>query len=171
MTIEEVAAELGAGGVDWAMDRLRRYAPLVGYREKGYDNSFDWLAFESALNLETWLHIEANAYDVLGEDYPDCIDRVGNALDELLPLIAENLRQPNRRGGPTPDNRRQLCADTCVIIWREFHNSGGPYSERLWGACEAYWQACGQPETSREGNLKQWERYCKTTTTQLARTF
>jgi hypothetical protein len=34
-----------------------------------------------------------------------------------------------------------------------------PYSEKLWEACEAYWQACDHPETSAVSRLRNWERY------------
>jgi hypothetical protein len=58
MTFEQIAAQLGAEGVDWAIDRLRRFRPLVGYRAKGYDDSWDRLALEGAFNLETWLTMQ-----------------------------------------------------------------------------------------------------------------
>ena len=74
MTFEQIAAMLGAEGVDWAIDRLRRYRPLVGYRRKGYDDSWDRLALEGALNLETWLMIEASAYEMIGQDCPEIDD-------------------------------------------------------------------------------------------------
>ena len=159
MTFEQIAAELGADGVDWAIDRLRRHAPLVGYHTKGYDDSFDRLAFESALHLDTWLRIEVEAHEKIGEDYPVRIDDASNALHDLLPLIAQCIRQPGKRGGPTVDNRRQLCADVCSGIWQEFHPSPGSNSDALLGACEAYWQASGQPPTAADlsGHLRNWK--------------
>lgn len=158
MTFEQIAAELDADGVDWAIDRLRRYAPLVGYHSKGYDDSFDRLALEGALHLETWLNIEARAHEKIGEDYPDCIDDASNALHVLLPLIAQYIRQPGKRGGPTIDDRRQVCADVCGGIWQEFHATPGSNSDALLGACEAYWQASGQPPTAAalSGHLRNW---------------
>jgi hypothetical protein len=146
MTLEEVATMLGADGVDWAIERLRRYASFVGSPIKqAYDDSFDRLAFEGAIHLEMWIRIEANAYDMIGEDYPDCMDHVGNALDEVTALIAQCIRQPGRRGGPTPDDRRHICAGICGSIWQEVHPSAGLNSDTLLEACEAYWQASGQP--------------------------
>jgi hypothetical protein len=157
MTFEQIAAELGADGVDWAVDRLRRYAPLIGYPLKGYDDAFDRRALESALHLDTWLRIEARAYTKIGEDYPDCIDQTSNALYELMPLIAQYIRQPGKPGGPTPDDRRWLCADVCAGIWQEFHAT--PNSDALLQACEDYWQACGQPPTAADlsGHLRNWK--------------
>ena len=160
MTFEQIAAQLGAEGVDWAIDRLRRFGPLVGYRRKGYDDSFDRLALEGAFNLETWLMIEARASEMIGEDYPDHrIDQASTALFELMPLIAQYIRQPGKRGGPTPDNRRWLCAHVCAGIWREFHDTPGTNSDTFLAACEAYWQACGQPPTAADlsGNLRNWK--------------
>jgi hypothetical protein len=157
MTFEQIAAQLGAEGVDWAIDRLRRYRPLVGFRTKGYDDSWDRAALEGAVNLETWLMIEARASEKIGEDPDHRIEEASNALFELMPLIARYIRQPGKRGGPTPDNRRWLCAHVCAGIWREFHDT--PSGDALLGACEAYWQACGQPPTAADvsGHLRNWK--------------
>jgi hypothetical protein len=155
---EPIAAQLGAPGVDWAIERLRRFAPLVGLHGKGYDDSFDREAFESALYLEHWLRIETKVYEKIGDDLPHCIDDVSIGLHELLPLIARYISQP-RKGGRTPDNRRYVCAWVCSEIWKEVHGAYQPRSERLWEACEAYWLACGRAETSEVGRLKNWERY------------
>jgi hypothetical protein len=121
MNFEQIAAKLGAEGVGWALDRLRRFGPLIGYHRKGYDDTLDRIALEGAFNLETWLMIEAEAYDRIGEDCPTPIDDASTALHQLMPLIAQYVRQPGKRGGPTPDNRRWLCAHVCAGIWREFH--------------------------------------------------
>ena len=157
MTFEQIAAKLGAEGVDWAIDRLRRYEPLVGYHTKGHDDSWDRLALEGALNLEIWLRMEAEAHETIGEDCPIEIDQASTALFELMPLIARYIHQPGKRGGPTPDNRRWLCAHVCTGIWREFHDTSN--SDTLLQACEAYWQACGQPPTAADlsGHLRNWK--------------
>jgi hypothetical protein len=156
-TLEGVAAQLGAEGVDWVVDRLRRFRPLVGYPIKGYDDSWDRLALEGAFNLETWLSMEAMASEMIGEDCPE-IEDASTALSQLMPLIAQYIHQPGKRGGPTPDNRRWLCAHVCAEIWREFHDTPGPNSDTLLAACEAYWQACDQPPTAADlsGNLRNW---------------
>jgi len=159
MTFEQIAAKLGAGGVDWVVDYLRRYARLVGYHSEGYDDSWDRLALEGARNLQRWLMMEAEANKMIGDDPPDCIDDVSSGLDELLPLIAENIHRPGRRGGPTPDDRRYVCANVCRDIWQEFYDTEGSNSEALLAACEAYWQACGQPPTPADlsGHLRNWK--------------
>jgi hypothetical protein len=159
MTFEQIAAMLGAEGVNWVIDRLRRYRPLIGLHGKGYDDSVDRYAFESALYLESWLDFEIKTYEKIGEDHPPFIEDVQTGLHELLPKIKEYIRQPGKRGGPTPDDRRYVCADVCAGIWREFHGAYQPHSERLWAACEAYWLLCGRSETSAVGRLKNWERY------------
>jgi hypothetical protein len=161
MTFEEVAAQLGADGVDWAIDRLRHYAPAVGSNRKGYDDNFDRLALVGALHLQTWLMLEAEAHDLLDEDYPDCIDDADRALVELVPLIEAYIRRPGKRGGPTVDGRRHVCAGICASIWREFHPTAGANSDTLQQACEDYWQACGQPPTAaaQSGHLRNWKRF------------
>jgi hypothetical protein len=90
MTFEQIAAMLGAEGVNWAIDRLRRYRPLVGYHAKGYDDSWDRLALEGAFNLETWLSMEAKAHEMIGEDCPE-IEDASTALYQVLPLIAQYI--------------------------------------------------------------------------------
>jgi hypothetical protein len=87
MTFEQIAAMLGAEGVDWVIDRLRRYRPLIGLHGKGYDDSFDRHAFESALYLESWLDFEVKTYEKIGEDHPPFIEDVSTGLHELLPKI------------------------------------------------------------------------------------
>jgi hypothetical protein len=156
--LEPIAAQLGAAGVDYVIDRLRHFAPLVGLPGKGYDDSFDRHAFESALYLESWLAFEIEVYERIGDDPPPFIEDVSTGLHELLPLIKEYIRKP-RKGGPTPDDRRYFCARVCAEIWQEFHGACQPRSERLWEACEAYWLVCGRTETSDVGRLKNWERY------------
>jgi len=159
MTFEEIATMLGANGADWAINRLRHYARTVGSYRKGYDDSFDRLAFEGAVHLQTWLMLEARAADEIDEDYPDCIDLADTALAELLPLIASYIRQPGKRGGPTVDGRRHVCAGIFASIWQEFHPTAGTNSDKLLQACEAYWQACGQPPTVgvQSGHLRNWK--------------
>ena len=82
-----------------------------------------------------------------------------DGLEELIPFLAEQVAQPKRRGGPTPDHRRHLCAAVCAAIWEELYTTHQPGSEWLWKACEAYWVACGHPETSAVERLRNWERY------------
>jgi hypothetical protein len=155
---EAIAADLGAAGVGWAIEHLRRFAPFVGFHRKGYDDSLDRLAFESALCLERWLMIETKAYEKVGEDCDPLIDDASTILYQLRPLIETYIRQP-RKGGRTPDNRRYICASVCSDIWREFHPTAGSNSDVLLACCEAYWQACGQPPTAADlsGHLRNWK--------------
>jgi hypothetical protein len=161
-TLEAVAAQLGAEGVDWAIDRLRRYSLAVRSDKKDDDDTFDRLAHEAARQLQLWLRVEAQAYDELGEDCPDELDHADTALTELLPLI-EAYRRPTKRG-PKIDQRRHICAGICASIWREFHPTSGANSDILQQACEDYWQACDQPPTAADhsGHLRNWEWFLAT---------
>jgi len=139
-TLETVAALLGAEGVDWAVDRLRRYSLAVHSDKKDDDDTFDRLAHEAVRQLQIWLSVEARAYDALGEDCADELYHADTALTELLPLI-EAYRRPTKRGKKI-DQRRHICAGICASIWREFHSTSGANSDILQQACEDYWQAC-----------------------------
>jgi hypothetical protein len=160
MTFEEVATRLNKGAVapDWVIERLRQKAELVGYHTKlDGDDSIERLLFESALHLENWLSMYSRIEKRFGIEMPDCIDQVSTGLADLIPFLAEQIKLPSK-GGPIPDARRHLCAAACSGIWEELHGHE-PYSEKLWEACEAYWQACGHPETSTVSRLRNWERY------------
>ena len=161
-SFEQIAAELGAEGVDWAVDRLHRYALAVGSYKKDDDDTFDRLAHEAALQLQLWLRVEAQAYDALGEDCPNELYQADTALTELLPLI-EAYRRPTKRGKKI-DQRRHICAGICASIWREFHPTSGANSDILQQACEDYWQACDQPPTAADhsGHLRNWEWFLAT---------
>ena len=165
MTLEEVASLLCKGGPvpDWVMAQLRRTAQAVGSPHKGTpdDGSIDRLLLESALHLKNLLKVHYGAADMFDAEYPDGLDQVWDGLEELIPFLAEQVAQPRRKGGPTPDARRHLCAGVCAVIWEELYGTNQPGSERLWEACEAYWVACGQPETSsvERQRLRNWERY------------
>jgi hypothetical protein len=99
----------------------------------------------------------ARAAKMAGEEYPRCIDDVTQALDELIPFLAKQVRQP--KDGRRPDGRRHLCAAVCAAIWEELYGHE-PYSEKLWEAYELYWQACDHPETSPvKSRFRNWERY------------
>jgi len=79
-----------------------------------------------------------------------------------MPFLAVQVARRRRgvKGGPTPNSSRELCAAVCLDIWRRLHNGASRgYSVSLWQACEAYWQACGWPETSTKSRLKNWEPF------------
>ena len=162
MTLEEVASLLCKGQPvpDWVVPQLHRAAQAVGSPLKGSDDgSIDRLLLESAIHLKELLVLHTRAADMFDEEYPDGLDQTWDGLEELIPFLAEQVAQPKRRGGPTPDYRRHLCAGVCAVIWEELYDTHQPGSEWLWKACEAYWVACGQPETSAVERLRNWERY------------
>jgi hypothetical protein len=160
-TLEEVAALLcPASPPDWVLDKLRQNRPLVGYHTGTVSDDVERLLFQSALCLRDWLPMYVRAAEMIGEDYPLCIDDVTNALEELIPILARDIHQPSR----PPDPRLGLCAAVCLGIWRDIRGVEQPHSPKLWAACEAYWVACGHP-AKLSGNVKRWERLLKKKTT------
>jgi len=118
------------------------------------------LLLDSALHLQRLLpRYITRVYEMIGEEYPACIDDLDRALDELLPILAEGVERPRR--GPKRDSRRHLCAAVCLGIWREVHGAPQPHSPKLWEACEAYWVACGHP-ANPSGHTKNWEDFLTT---------
>src|SRR6516225_8280494 len=117
-TFEEVAALLCPGAPEeWVLYRLRQNRPLVGYHAGTDNDDVERLLFESALHLQNWLPMYAHAAEMVGEEYPPCIDDVTTALEELIPFLAREVNQP-KDGRPT-DARLRLCAAVCMSIWRE----------------------------------------------------
>ena len=160
-TLEEVAALLCPGPPpEWVLDRLRQNAPLVGFRTGTDNDDVELQLYASALYLRDWLPMYVGAAEMIGEDYPLCIDDVTNALEELIPILARDIHQPSR----PPDPRLGLCAAVCLGIWRDIRGVEQPHSPKLWAACEAYWVACGHP-AKLSGNVKRWERLLKKKTT------
>jgi hypothetical protein len=162
-TLEEVASLLCKGKPvpDWVVPRLRKHAALVGDKTKTdpTDDEIDRKLLESADQLEKWLgRYTMRVYEMVGEEIPDCIEKVLSGLEELMPLIAEGVRIP-KRGRPLDDSRH-LCAAVCMKIWSEFHHRPQPHSPKLWEACEAYWVACGHP-ANPSGHIKSWEDYLR----------
>jgi hypothetical protein len=153
--LEPIAAQLGAAGVDWAIDRLCKNKPLVGLHAGHGDDDVERLLFESALHLRDWLQMYPRLEEMTGEEYPSYIDDVTTGLDELIPFLAKDVEQP--KASRPPDSRLRLCAAVCLGIWRDVHGKGQPYSPKLWAACEAYWVACGHPENP-SGHVKKWQR-------------
>jgi hypothetical protein len=74
-------------------------------------------------------------------------EQVRTALG-VLPAIKANLadrmNEPPRKGGPRPNVPRHLCAAVVVEAWSLIHGKAQPRSNRLYRACNEYWQACGQ---------------------------
>jgi hypothetical protein len=79
MTFEQVAALLCKGAIapDWAIEKLRQNAPLVGYHKKlDGDDSLERLLFESALHLDNWLSMYSRIEKRFEIEMPECIDQV-----------------------------------------------------------------------------------------------
>jgi hypothetical protein len=146
---------------DRLTERLAHFAPLIGYRRNAGDDSAIVEVLKAIDCIESELRIYAQVqekFDFL--DLPECIDRASQALFEFRQFLEEQ-RRPSRKGGPTPDGRRKLCAGVCAAAWRNVHGVAQPYSTKLQEACEAYWQACGHSETSSTGRLKNWEPFLR----------
>lgn len=157
----------GAPPPDWLIPDLEHYSRLIRYRnpERG-DEDEDRALLTAVRSLERLLVQEAHVYDLIekqfGEEFPApvIIEDTANKLFELAEFLESQL-PARRKGGPTPDTRRGVCAQRCATAWRRLHGEMQPYSPKLWEACEAYWQACGHPATSTEGALKNWKSRSK----------
>jgi hypothetical protein len=135
------------------------FQPLIGGRRANVDdNSDDRKMLEAARYLERWLPTYTIAEEEFGLSIPDCVETVLINLPELIEYLESQMRLP-RKGGPSPDGRRLICAGVCAEIWRRHVGEMQPFSPKLQGACEEYWRACGNPETSAMSNLKNWERF------------
>jgi hypothetical protein len=86
-------------------------------------------------------------------------DHVLVALD-VLPLIKDDLarvvNEPSPAGGQRPNISRKICAGAIVEAWRIVHGEPEPRSEKLWTACNEYWQACGHEY--RGADIDTWRR-------------
>jgi hypothetical protein len=166
-TLADVAAMIANGEPpDWLLKELARFAPLVGGRRSDdHEEREDLSRVLAAIDtLEHELYIQALIEEAFGFETPECIDAASPVLFELREFFEEQ-RIPARRGGPTPDGRRRICAGVCAGAWRRLHGKIEPYSVRLQDACEAYWLACGHAETSTTGRLKNWEPFLVWTAT------
>ena len=99
------------------------------------------------------MQLYATVEKVFGFQAPTIIDDTLTALFELAEYLESQLQAPRKRG-PTPDDRRLICATVCAELWRKVHGTLPSYSRNLQEACEIYWQACGNPATSDDENLK-----------------
>jgi hypothetical protein len=87
--LEPVAAMLGANGADWVADELRKYQKLIGHCAGHDDNKVEQTLFACALDLRDHLPMYEEVYKLLGEEPPLCIDETLQALEGLIPFLAE----------------------------------------------------------------------------------
>jgi hypothetical protein len=156
-SLASVAAIIAKGSSpEWLLEELARFAPLIGWPRNPPDDLSPAMAAIDCLENELVMY--ATAAERFDLELPDCIDAASTALVGLREFFEEQ-RRPARKGGPTPDGRRKLCAGVCASAWRRLHDKVEPYSQKLQAACEEYWQACGQSETSTMGRLKNWQPF------------
>ena len=136
---------------------LASYARLIGVRRLTMDDNKD----DEHLLLAAQILEEKLPYyvqDHLGLPTPDYIAEILIRLPELIEFLQAQVRPP-QKGNLPPDSRRRVCASICLEAWRHYHGEARPYSSELQSACEAYWQACGNPETGNaKGSIRNWER-------------
>ena len=159
--LEKVAERLAEGKPpEWLADYLERFARLIGYPVVPPEDPDLPRALAAIDLLDNEIKIYATIEEEFGLEVPDCVDAASTALASLREFFEEQLQlPPTRKGGPRPDSRRQLCALVCASAWRRLNGEMQPHSRWLQEACEDYWQACGHPETSINGNIKNWERF------------
>src|SRR5215471_18700263 len=94
-TLEEVAALLCPGPPpEWVIARLRHNVPLVGFHTGTDSDDVELQLYASALYLRDWLPMYVRAAEMIGEQYPPCVDDVTTALEELIPILAKDIHQP-----------------------------------------------------------------------------
>ena len=170
--LEKVAERLAKGKPpEWLADYLERFARLIGYPVVPPEDPDLPRALAAIDLLDNEIKIYATIEEEFGLEVPDCVDAASTALTSLREFFEEQLQlRPTRKGGPRPDSRRQLCALVCASAWRRLNGEMQPRSRWLQEACEDYWQACGHPETSINGNIKNWERFLFEAAAKLAAT-
>ena len=164
--LEAVAWSLAQGEPppQWVTPLLFDQGRLINGRQPGpYDDDYTKKLIKKATDLERALSIYGEIESEYGLPAGEAVEHASTALVELIDHLESELRPP-RRGGPTPDGRRRICAAVCAYVWRRLHGKVQRYSPRLQEVCEQYWKACGQPETgdSSKGNTaKNWEEFSR----------
>ena len=82
---------------------------------------------------------------------------VGATVATLETVKADlaSVMKPTGRGAPL-DTRRAHCAHVVVSLWKKVHGEVNPRSEKLYAACDAYWQANGGEDI---GDISNWRTY------------
>ena len=85
--------------------------------------------------------------------------RAPNKVVLVLGLLPEVRRYIDRACQPRtarkPDAEHIICAGVIVEAWKLIHGKAVPRSEKVYEACEEYWQACGGPAI----DLDNWRRH------------
>jgi hypothetical protein len=159
-------AELIGGDPQEVLLVLRHWGRLIDSRhttdKAKADEDENKKLIETVRRLQQRLAIEAKIYAGIeaefGFEAPTCFDDADSSLQDVVDFLQEQLSAP-RKGGPTPDGRRLICARVCLVLWHQHHGKMQPYSPILWEACELYWQACGNEATSTTQGSSNWTRY------------
>jgi hypothetical protein len=128
---------------EWLITGLEHFSDFVAAEQTSRDDAKEygrqlWRMHDAADVLIKWLplfgHLPA------GHAFPD---DVLIALD-VLPRIRGSLARALAAEGSWADEHRKTCAAVVVEAWQLCRRKTEPSSERLWEACNEYWQACGR---------------------------
>jgi hypothetical protein len=139
---------------EWVIPNLMKYARLVGLPRSGPE---DWEMERKGIECIQYLEDLLPGYALLGEYFGVDVSPLDDAMTNLHEVkeYLQVIIEPSRRGGPTPDRRKRLCAMVCASTWKELQGEAQPYSTYLQAACEEYWRACGHTDDKSID----WEHY------------
>src|SRR5262249_18894599 len=131
LVLEAVACIVG-GKSGQLVPTLERFIPLVSNpkptsEDEAQNKKLIADLRELAKRLEQKAQVYATVEKVFGFPAPMIIDDTLANLFELAEYLQGELRAP-RKGGPTPDGRRLVCAAVCAELWRKVHGTLQPYS-------------------------------------------
>jgi hypothetical protein len=140
---------------EWLVLALANFQDFVGgevtsEEAKGFAE-FTAQMHDAAGKLITWLPAFMNMPSVIKP--PDEVRIALEVLPKIKAYLARAMNEPPRKGGPRPNVERQLCAAIVVEAWTLIHGKAQSRSDKLYLACNEYWQACGH-EYRSEG----WRR-------------
>jgi hypothetical protein len=88
----------------------------------------------------------------------------------VLPSIRASLERVQRKPGKPPNVPQELCAGVISEAWRRHYGQVNPRSDRLYEACQAYWEACGGVPLGPDASLEDyWRGYVKKGVNELVR--
>jgi hypothetical protein len=155
--VVSVAYRIANGGdpPDWLAPALERVSPFVQSEAKITPSLYR--------EYKNRLRRMKKAIDTLLELFP-LIERLPDGLlppiltgfEENLPVLRQWLDELIRRpGGRRPHLGRELCADLICFYWKRVNGKIEPRSDRVYDACELYWQVCGNDPS---GDIENWRR-------------